>query len=472
MRYVLFSLLILLIPVQLSAQKSLLYGKAVDFSTKEISFYTISDPILNQKSELATTTIASDGTFSVLLPITQTIEIYTDLEKYCGTMVVEPGKNYQITLPPFSPRTSEEAHSIYFKPAPYWLGLPGTDNSDLNFTVRSFVTDFNLETVRNGIQIYQQRSKEVVTEIIDRLEKKYSRVDHPYFQILKKYSFAELESRISQKNNELIIRKYFATQPIALTNPGYQKAFETIFTDFLRMQAQDIQNNKIVSITDSGNYLDLVAYFETRGYTMEFSELVVLKGLYDGYYTGRFSKEGVVRAIGMAQSATSSPVLQDVANRIKIKLSHLAVGGKAPSIWLKNLKMEQVSLEQFKGKFVYLTFINSSSADCRAELDLIASLEKRFREVLNVVSIAVDDDFKAPTELWKAKKYAWELLDGSNQKLLISNYNATITPAFYLIAPDGNLRLSQAPSPSHGFEPIFLKIIRDHNFRRKPSLTF
>jgi len=106
MRYVLFSLLILLIPVQLSAQKSLLYGKAVDFSTKEISFYTISDPILNQKSELATTTIASDGTFSVLLPITQTIEIYTDLEKYCGTMVVEPGKNYQITLPPFSPRTS------------------------------------------------------------------------------------------------------------------------------------------------------------------------------------------------------------------------------------------------------------------------------------------------------------------------------------------------------------------------------
>ena len=139
-----------LITVQLSAQKTLLYGKAADYRTKEITFYTIPDPILHQKQELATTRVARDGTFSLLLPIYESTEIYSDLEKFCGTMVVEPGKNYEVALPPFTQRTSAEAHSIYFKPTPFWLGLPGTDNTDLNFSVRSFLTDYNLESSENN----------------------------------------------------------------------------------------------------------------------------------------------------------------------------------------------------------------------------------------------------------------------------------------------------------------------------------
>ena len=110
-------LLLSLISVQLNAQKSVLSGKALDYSSKEITFYTIPDPVLRQKLELASTKVATDGTFSVTLPVNQTIEIYADLEKFCGTMVIEPGKNYTITLPPFSLRNSNEAHSSYFKPA-------------------------------------------------------------------------------------------------------------------------------------------------------------------------------------------------------------------------------------------------------------------------------------------------------------------------------------------------------------------
>ena len=181
MKKILSVMILALITVQLNAQKILLYGKAAGYATKEISFYTITDPILHQKQELGTTRVASDGAFSLLLPVNETTEIYSDLEKFCGTMVIEPGKNYEIALPPFSPKTSAQAHSIYFKPTPYWLGLPGTDNTDLNFAVRSFLTDFNLETVKNTTPIYQQQSKEVANEIIDRLEKKYASIQNPYF---------------------------------------------------------------------------------------------------------------------------------------------------------------------------------------------------------------------------------------------------------------------------------------------------
>lgn len=467
MQHYIFLLLLLCASIQLSAQKSVLSGKASDYSAREIIFYTIPDPVLRQRFELGATKVATDGTFSVTLNVSQTIEIYTDLEKFCGTMVVEPGKNYTIALPPFSLRTSNEAHSSYFKPALYWLGLPGTENSDLNFAVRAFVTEFNLETVKNTVPIYQKQSKEVVNEIIERLEQKYSANRNDYFKTLIMYYFAELEYAVNQRTTDFIIKKYFATKPIQLHHPIYQRAFETLFTDFLRKQSQDIQNRKIVSITNSGNYLELVSFFENRGYKKEFAEMVVLKGLNDGYYTGSFSKEGVIKAIEMAQTATTSPLLQPIVHQIKSKLTLLAVGGKAPDIKLSNLKKETITLDQFSGKFVYLSFFNSKSSDCRAELDSIVSLEKRLRQVLRVVSVAVDDDFDNAANLWKSKGYAWELLNGSKQKQLIINYNASITPAFYLIDPNGAFQLSQAPSPSHGFEPLFLKIFRDFSFKQQ-----
>lgn len=459
--------LLSLISVTVNAQTTVISGKAADYSRKEIRFYTIPDPVMHQKLELGTTTVGPDGTFSVTLPVSQTIEIYTDLEKYCGTLVIEPGKNYSVTLPPFSLRTANEAHSAYFKPAFYWLGLPGADRGELNFAIRSFVTEFNLETYKNTVQIYQKKSKDVVNEIIARLEQKYSANQDEYFKTLEKYYFAELEYAIYQLNPDYVIRKYFANQPVELHHPVYQKVFEIIFTDFLRKQSLDIQNRKLISLTNSGNYVELVNFFVHRGYKRSFAELVVLKGLNDGYYTGSFSKTGVIKAIEMAQTATTTLSLIPVVQQIKAKLTRLAVGGKAPAIKLLNMKKDIVTLDQFRGKFIYLSFFNSRSSDCKTELDSLVSVERKLKQVLNIVSISLDDDFENAVKLWKTRGYSWELLDGSKQKQLIINYNATVTPAFYLIDPDGNLQLSQAPFPSQGFEPMFLKIFRDFRFKQQ-----
>ena len=469
--FVLFAALLLISP-QLKGQNTLIYGKAVDYSSREITFYTLSDPILKQKSELATTTVVANGSFSALITPGKTIEIYADLERYCGSMVIEPGKNYQVSLPPYSPRSQAEANSAYFKPTPYWLGLPGTGNTDLNFAVRSFLSDYNLEMVKNTTQIYQQKSKEIANEIMDRLEKKYATFQNPYFMTLRKYTFAELEYIVNQKNTEFIVKKYFATQTCELNNPGYQRAFEILFTDFLRKQSQDIKNQKITDLVNQGKYNELVTFFEERGFKKELAELAVLKGLYDGYYSGNFTKAGIIRTLEIAQSDAASSEHQTIANQIRRSLTFLAIGGKAPSFRLSDINGELITMDQFKGKYVLLSFINSSSSDSRREIEAMVPLERRLRQVLSIVTVALDENYERATSLWKTKHYSWELLNGAGQKQLIKNYNASITPAFYLIAPDGTMRLSQAPFPTHDFETIFLKIIRDNNninSKPKPS---
>jgi peroxiredoxin len=459
-------LLLFFIASQLWAQSVVISGKAVDYSGKEISFYTYSDPVMHQKGELGAVKAGTDGSFALTISISKTIEIYTDIEKYTGTLVVEPGKNYIVTLPPFSPRTVVEASSPYFKPTLYWLGLPQIPNNDLNFTVRSFLTEYNLETVKNTAAIYQNSSKTAVNEIIARLDQKYSGNKSDYFRTLKMYYFAELEYSVHQRDPNYIIDKYFARSPIELQNPAYQRCFESLFSDYLRKESRDYKNRNIIALVNSANFSGLVSLFEGRGYRTEFAELVVVKGLYDGYFTGGFDKKSILNALKQSQVLISYNTLKPIVAQILHAIEELSVGRKAPSFKLVSLLNQTVTLETYQGKFVYLVFFKSSSQECKTEMDSIVSLEKKFRQVLSVVSIATDDNFDAAAKLWKDKGYQWDLLNGSANNKLTENYRANIVPAFYLISPDGTLYLSPAPAPSHEFEAVFLKIFRDYNFNQ------
>lgn len=458
---------ILTITHSLNGQNASISGKALDYANKILVFYTIPDPVIHQKQEIATTRVESDGSFKVNIALIGATEIYSDLEKYCGTMIAEPGKKYTITLPSYSLRTSAEAHSIYFKPTLYWFGLPGTDTEDLNYKVRAFVTDYNNETVKNSVAIYQQHSQTMVADIIQHLEQKYANDRDAYFKTLKMYYYAELEHAVNQRTPEVVIQKYFAKNPLQLSHPVYQRAFESLFTDFLRKQSQDIKNRDLVRITNQGDYNGLIKYFSGKGYSGSFAELVVIKGLNDGFYTGGFEKAGVVKAIEKAKSESTQPQLKQIARQVWEKLSIQSTTSKAPEIKLYNQRDELVNLSRYSGKFIYLTFINTRSKDCRAELDSLVSIEKRLKQILTVVSISTDNEFSSAKQLWKEKGYRWELLNGSTQKELINKLNASIPPVFCLINPNGILQLPQAPYPSRGFEPLFLKIYRDFTFKQQ-----
>lgn len=447
------------------AQNVIIRGKAIDYAGKEISFYTFTDPVVHQKQELTVTKINKDGTFTASLHPDKTIEIYTDLEKYTGTIVIEPGKEYPVTLPPFSLRNSIEAKSPYFQPTLYWLGLPQTDQNDLNFLIRSFMTDYNEEVIQNTSAIYKNRSIETVNNIIQHLEQKYGANKNDYFNTLKKYYYADLENIVNPGKPDYIIDKYFKKEPVKLSNPAYQKVFRIIFNDFLKKESLNIKNRSIINLINSGDFAGLVSYFGKKGYQKEIAELIIIKGLYDSYYTGGFSKDKIIKMIDQAQDILSSELIP-INKIVRRKLTSLTIKSKAPDFKLNDLNNELISLDKYRGKFLYLNFIRSNSSECRAEMDSLKFLEKKFRQVLAVVSISTDENFETSAKLWKEKGYSWDLLNGSGKKQLIENYKAEVVPVFYLLDPDGNLILSPAPPPSHEFEPIFIKLFRESKFKR------
>ena len=135
-------------------------------------------------------------------------------------MVAEPGAQYQITLPAYSPRTLQEAASAYFVPELYWLGIKGAKPSDLNFLVRAFLTDYNKEITRHTIDLYQKKSVDTVNAIVARLENSYPSTKSTYFNKLKKYSYGEIEYSVNQPDKEHVAQKYFDKTNFLLYQDG------------------------------------------------------------------------------------------------------------------------------------------------------------------------------------------------------------------------------------------------------------
>lgn len=458
--------IILLSIGSLSGQNVTIRGLSADYAGKELIFYHFPEPVSRHLQKLAGTKIGRDGSFQISFSVSQTTEVYTDLEKFKGTIVVEPGKEYNISLPPFSPRTSVEAASPYFKPELFWLGLKGVKTTDTNFLVRAFLTEYNNEVASHTNDIYQKRSADTVKAIISRLEKNNPAGNSSYLKILKTYSYGELELAITEPAKETVIEKYFANGDVFFAHPAYQQLFNSIFSDYLVFRSLDIRHSEEILPGKQGNFKGWVNQLKKEGLKQPVAELVAAKCFYDGYYSNKSDKSLMLKGLKEAASqATFNPLQESLPGIIK-GITSLQEGNQAPALKLIDQK-EVASQLRTNGKYLYLIFFRSDSKDSRAELDSLLSLEKKLKTILTVVPVSLDKNFAGSVKIWNDKKYPWQLYRPANIEQAESDFLLRTVPVFYLISPDHKLVLSPALSPSHNFETLFLKIYRDNHFKQK-----
>ena len=460
---ILFFLLFILRPA--SGQNVTIRGNASGYAGKALIFYTFPEPISHEKKRLAETKVEADGTFQVNFPTDQTIEVYTDLEKFKGTLVVEPGTKYEITLPAWSPRTPQEAASPYFEPELYWLAIKDLQPTEINFLVRSFLTDYNKEIATHTLDLYQKRSADSMKAIVNRLETKFPEKKKSYFNTLKRASYGELEFIIVQPDKERIAKKYFASAEVVLSHPAYQRLFNSIYAEYLTVKSLDLGQKKYIAPALQGDFSGWVDQLTGKGYQKDVAELVAVKSFYDGYFSNKFDKKAMVRGLKEASSLTTGASLKAVLPAILFKITALQEGSQAPALQLKNQTGNNITLVP-NGKFVYLAFFRSDSKACVEELDSLVSIHKKLSSVLTIITVSLDKNTTDAIQLWNTKKYQWELTFPLNTDKIQSDFKVSSTPLFYLISPDQRLLLSPALPPTHNFESLFLKIYRESRFRQ------
>lgn len=135
------------------------------------------------------------------------------------------------------------------------------------------------------------------------------------------------------------------------------------------------------------------------------------------------------------QSVNGKTVIDFIENTEK-----LAIGMPAPDFMIADMNGKNISLKDFKGKYVLLEFWASWCSPCRKENPNLKKAYSRFHDKgFEIIGISLDlPDFKkAWLEAIKADSLPWIQL--SLNRAVIKEYNVQRIPASFLIAPDGKI---------------------------------
>ncbi|MFY0675359.1 MAG: TlpA family protein disulfide reductase [Bacteroidia bacterium] len=141
--------------------------------------------------------------------------------------------------------------------------------------------------------------------------------------------------------------------------------------------------------------------------------------------------------------------LQGIYNKVKA----LQPGNLAPQFTLKNLDGEEVSLNDFKGKVVYIDFWASWCGPCMQQVPYAKALKEEYADNKDMVFlyISIDKDAKAWRQAVEEKELKGvHVLAKDFKHDVPQSYNVSGIPTYYIIGRDGNIYKNNAPRPSSG----------------------
>lgn len=141
-----------------------------------------------------------------------------------------------------------------------------------------------------------------------------------------------------------------------------------------------------------------------------------------------------------------SPRLQNGRQGKALKLSieralTTSIGKVAPDFTLKNIKNEEISLSQYRGKYVLLDFWASWCAPCRAENPNVLKAYNKYQSK-NFTVLGLSVDREADRGKWlkavEEDNLPWtQIIDAANENSKADLYSIKSIPANFLINPDG-----------------------------------
>ena len=278
--------------------------------------------------------------------------------------------------------------------------------------------------------------------------------------------FKQNEQKSIGYNKEQLLRSYLSMHPFFTDNQAFQvsdtypKSNKTI--DFDNAKDYDfsvayrelvVQNfrQKVFGVLEEGkqtfsekiaaNIKNIKSQNIKNGIAEEFSSFVTLDNP---------EMETIYNAIvGASTDENFKKELTETFNKLK----HLTKGKTSPKFNLENHKGGNTSLDDLKGKYVYIDLWATWCAPCIVEIPFMKELEKNYHgKNIEFVSISLDE--KKDYDKWKKfvtdKQLGGIQLYGENgmNSKFAMDYALESIPRFILIDPKGNIVTGDAPRPS------------------------
>jgi len=189
-------------------------------------------------------------------------------------------------------------------------------------------------------------------------------------------------------------------------------------------------------------------------------ELVILKGLHDGFFDDKFSRSALLSILDSLYRQTQIAEHLIIAENIRSKVTRLLPGFVPAPFELYSTSGKLTSLKDFEGKYVYLNFCSISSYTCLQEFTLLKRLYDKHSKYLEIVTISIDNDENELKRFVEQSGYPWTFLYYGNKPDVIKDFDVRVFPTYFLIGPDRKLLMSPAASPKENFEILLFNLLR------------
>lgn len=420
--------------------------------------YSMMDPITRLERLEDQDSISSNGSFELELVSLFTQQVKLKIGQATLLLYVEPDYVYGLSVPELDPAYQYNNDSELLLD----FSLFGSDSTELNALIWDYQSLYNRFFAPEDQRFL---SRPQMFRRADSLQcycdLRYKDCKNPWFLSYVRYSIASINASVSRGENYLI-NTYIFHKPILYGNKAYMDFFNSCFTGYLNSASTAKQSTSLYYlINNSANYEQLSAYFKTDRFLSSdtLRELVILHNLWQYCFSPDYNTAAIKQILSQIQAASRLEEHRAICRNMLAYLNKLLVGSEAPQFSARAANGKMGSLQQFKGKWVYLNFFSTRNEASLKEMPKLAALKKKYGQHLVFLSICLDDSLSAYTAYLRANpKFDWPIWFNSAKgltKTAKEHYFVSGTEAYFLISKQGDLSLCPAPSPSQGIEYRF-----------------
>ena len=464
-RNILLSTLLLLALATADAYGTHVYGTAKEYAGSELIFYRYQDRITYINEEVFRLKIDEDGNFEAEFGIDRITYIFAEFGVYYVYFYAEPDGNYELLLPDYIDRTDGDLLNPYFEPTEIQIGIKNMKNTDLNYLIMDFDYYYNRYYDLKMEELYINGLKSDVDTFINNINARYKKYDNPYFQQYRRYRIAALKNMVTKSEYEsALVYSYYSNKEILYDNPAYMDLFNSIYHNYFDNYLVSPGGADLYRVITYGHSISLLHKLigsNPKHKRKQFRELVMLKGINDAFGNDNLQWLPLLLTLDSLYITTEYPIHQQIAQNIADNSLTMAKGTVALPFSLPDTLDNMMSIEDFRGKYLYLQFANTQSYTSAAEFDVLKRIYDRYKGLCLFVTILTDTDIDKAKKYIAQKSLKWTFLFAKPNDKVLSDYKVTAFPTYYLIDPYGMLVMSPAPSPSENIEKYLFKIIEN-----------
>ena len=447
--FVLTSLVLILNSVD--AKEVILNGTFPGAEGKELRVYSYTDLITYNERFIAKTTIEKNSKFSLKVNIDVVSILFLKIDFYRSTLYAEPGKTYNLIFDTLFPGTYDESTNPFLNPLNNFFEIDNLDNSELNYLINKFNVIYSQFISDNALALMRKRNKKIVGDFKMKIDSIFAGIKNEYFLVYTKYKIAAIEEVSLTESRNSLFKKYFYNKTIFMNNVGYMEFFNQFFTKFFTNVTQKVKFKDLeATINEQKSYFALM---DTLGKDSVLQnellrEMVLIKGIAELYDVKGFNKENIISILTTLADKSKFKDNKNIASTTIKYLMGFPVGTAAVDFSLMDRKQKAYSLSQYKGKYIYLFFFNTSCSVCLSEMDLLNDLKKKYAGKLEIIGVSIDMEPQNMYYFLEKKEFDFPIIHFAFNYNLIDNYNIRYLPFFVLIDYDRNIIQCPADKPS------------------------